>query len=237
MVSQDSGPAVDWLAWTPEAFARAAAAGRPILLFLGTASSPGCDEMQRTTFADAAVVALVRARFVPVRVDADERPDVNERYNLGGWPTTAFLTPGGDILGGGTFVEPARLAAALAEVADTYRARRPEIDARAADERRRAIPFPWRPRRSTRGWTASCSVRSTPRAAASGACPGFRTPTPCGWRSSAGRRRATGASSTLRRCSTARPTPRDGREGVAPWGRNRRDKLKFLTRLVHPRSR
>jgi uncharacterized protein YyaL (SSP411 family) len=137
MVSEDSRPAVDWLAWTPEAFARAAAAGKPILLFLGAAWSPGCDEMQRTTFADAAVVALVRERFVPVRVDADARPDVNERYNLGGWPTTAFLTPDGDLLGGGTFIEPARLAAALADLAGAYLARRPEIDARAAARRRR----------------------------------------------------------------------------------------------------
>ncbi len=143
MVSEDFRPAFEWLAWTPDAFARAAAAGRPVLLFLGAAWSPGCDEMQRTTFADRAVVALVRERFVPVRVDADARPDISERYTLGGWPTTAFLTPAGDLLGGGTFVEPARLAAVLADVAAAYAARRAEIDARAAERRgAAAAPVP-----------------------------------------------------------------------------------------------
>ena len=52
--------------------------------------------MDRTTYADPEVAALVRDRFVAVRVDTDRRPDINERYNLGGWPTTAFLTADGD---------------------------------------------------------------------------------------------------------------------------------------------
>jgi uncharacterized protein YyaL (SSP411 family) len=49
--------------------------------------------MDRTTYADPAVAGIVNDRFVPIRVDADRRPDISERYSLGGWPTTAFLMP------------------------------------------------------------------------------------------------------------------------------------------------
>lgn len=72
--------------------------------------------MDRTSFADEAVAALVNDRYVPVRVDADRRPDLSERYGLGGWPTTAFLTPDGDMLGGGTYVDASRLEDVLQRV-------------------------------------------------------------------------------------------------------------------------
>lgn len=72
--------------------------------------------MDRTSYADPSIAFAINDGFVPVRVDADRRPDICERYNLGGWPTTAFLTPDGDILGGGTYVEPERMTDALARV-------------------------------------------------------------------------------------------------------------------------
>ncbi len=75
--------------------------------------------MDRTSFADPSVADLVAERFVAVRVDADRRPDISSRYTLGGWPTTAFLTPAGQILGGGTFVPVDRLSAALKRVIDS----------------------------------------------------------------------------------------------------------------------
>ena len=61
--------------------------------------------MDRTTYADPAVAALVNDRFVPIRVNADRRPDISDRYSLGGWPTTAFLTTEGEVIGGGTYVD------------------------------------------------------------------------------------------------------------------------------------
>ena len=95
---------IDWLPWSAAAFARAKAERKPVLLSIVTTWSRGCDEMDRTSYADPVVAGLVAERFVPIRVDADRRPDISSRYTLGGWPTTAFLNADGEILGGGTFV-------------------------------------------------------------------------------------------------------------------------------------
>ena len=111
---------IQWLPWAADAFARAARERKPVLLSISAAWCRACHEMDRTTYADAEVAALVRDRFVPVRVDADQRPDINERYNLGGWPTTVFLTPGGDVITGGTFVPAERMPGVLGRVAAEY---------------------------------------------------------------------------------------------------------------------
>lgn len=108
--------AVDWVPWNGESFARARREHKPILLSIAAGWSHGCREMDRVTFADHDIAALVNASFVPVRVDADERPDVAERFDLGGLPTTAFLTPDAELIGGGTFIDAARLRAALPRV-------------------------------------------------------------------------------------------------------------------------
>jgi len=137
--SERSNP-VQWLDWSPEAFTRAANEHKPILLAISTSWCPCCAEMDRTSYADRTVAALINERFVPVRVDADARPDVSDRYNLGGWPTTAFLTPTGEVLGGGTYMPPARLSALLSQVADAFEHRMGEVAARMADlERGRSM--------------------------------------------------------------------------------------------------
>jgi uncharacterized protein YyaL (SSP411 family) len=125
-----------WLEWSPLAFARAEAEQKPILLSLVTAWSDECAMMDRTTYAQPEVASLIEERFVAVRVDADRRPDINERWNLGGWPTTTFLTSSGDTLFGGTYLDPPQMLATLREVADAYRDRADEIRARAAAVRR-----------------------------------------------------------------------------------------------------
>ena len=116
-----------WTEWSPRAFARAEAEKKPVLLSLVTAWSDECAAMDQTTFVAPDVVSLIDERFVAVRVDADRRPDVNERYNLGGWPTTAFLTSRGDLLSGGTYLDAAQMMATLQQVADAYRDRAKEI--------------------------------------------------------------------------------------------------------------
>ena len=108
---------ITWLPWSADAFTRAAREAKPVLLSITAAWCRACHEMDRTTYADAEVAALVRDRFIAVRVDTDRRPDINERYNLGGWPTTAFLTPDGELITGGTFVAADRMAAVLTRVA------------------------------------------------------------------------------------------------------------------------
>lgn len=112
--------AVAWQPWNRTAFARASAERKPVLLAITASWCSSCLEMDRTTYSDPSVVTLVNERFVPVRVDADERPDVAERFNLGGWPTTAFLTPEGQVLAGGTFVSIDRMPRVLAQVIDGF---------------------------------------------------------------------------------------------------------------------
>jgi uncharacterized protein YyaL (SSP411 family) len=82
--------------------------------------------MDRTTYAGPEVEAIVAAHFVAVRVDADRRPDINERYNLGGWPTTAFLTADGQLITGGTFVAADRMVGVLTRVAEAFQSRAAE---------------------------------------------------------------------------------------------------------------
>ena len=96
---------VRWLPWSSEAFARARAEDRPVLLSIAAPWCELCLDMDRTTYADPAVAGLVNDRFVPIRVNADRRPDISDRYSLGGWPTTAFLTSEGEVIGGGTYVD------------------------------------------------------------------------------------------------------------------------------------
>jgi hypothetical protein len=129
---------IAWMAWGRAAFARAAGEDRPILLLVRTAWSRACRDLDRVTLADPAVAALVD-RFVPVRVDADRRPDVSERCSLGGWPTLAALTPQGELLGGAASADRDRIHDMLARIDAAYRTRRAEIgEASAAARAERA---------------------------------------------------------------------------------------------------
>jgi hypothetical protein len=120
---------VRWLPWSTAAFARARAEDKPVLLSIAADWCASSRDMDRTTYADPAVAAIVNDRFVPIRVDADRRPDISERYTLGGLPTTAFLTATGDIVGGGTYVPLERMPSILAKVAEVFRSKRPELSA------------------------------------------------------------------------------------------------------------
>ena len=104
---------VAWLPWGPAAFARARDEGKRVLLAIAAPWSGACRVMDERCYSDAEIVSEINRSFIPVRVDADRRPDVAERYELGGLPTTAFLDADGNILGGGTFVPPERFLAVL----------------------------------------------------------------------------------------------------------------------------
>jgi uncharacterized protein YyaL (SSP411 family) len=122
---------IAWLPWSAESFARARAERRPVLLSIVASWSQACREMDDTSYADSAVASIVHECFVPIRVDADYRPDISERYSLGGWPTTAFLTCEGALVGGGTFVSRDRMVSVLRKVADAFESRAEEIAANA----------------------------------------------------------------------------------------------------------
>jgi uncharacterized protein YyaL (SSP411 family) len=94
--------------------------------------------MDETTYSHAGVIDLINREYLPIRVDNDVRPDINQRYNMGGWPTTAFLTTSGDILTGATYMPPDQMADTLTRVASYYRVNQPEIAGRALEARKRA---------------------------------------------------------------------------------------------------
>ncbi len=119
---------IPWHAWGPEAFALARSTDRPILLSLSAVWCHWCHVMDETSYSDSEVIATVARDFVPIRVDNDERPDINARYNMGGWPTTAFLAPDGTILTGATYLPAPAMRQALARIAQYYAEHRDKIE-------------------------------------------------------------------------------------------------------------
>jgi uncharacterized protein YyaL (SSP411 family) len=111
---QHAGNPVDWYPWGEEALGRARAEDRPILLSVGYSACHWCHVMERESFEDGATAALMNEHFVNVKVDREERPDVDSVYmdavvaltGQGGWPMTVFLTPEGEPFFGGTYFPP-----------------------------------------------------------------------------------------------------------------------------------
>jgi uncharacterized protein YyaL (SSP411 family) len=129
---------IKWRGWSEDAFAEAGKLDRPILLSISAVWCHWCHVMDETTYSNSGVIDLINREYVPIRVDNDLRPDINQRYNMGGWPTTAFLTSSGDILTGATYLPADQMADALARVAAYYQANRPEIANRVLEGRKRA---------------------------------------------------------------------------------------------------
>jgi uncharacterized protein YyaL (SSP411 family) len=133
---------VDWHEWGEEAFARARAEGKPILLDIGAVWCHWCHVIDRESYENPEIAALINQLFVPVKVDRDERPDVDARYQSaisaisgqGGWPLTGFLTPEGKPFFGGTYFPPddamgrPGFRRILAAIADAYQNRREECE-------------------------------------------------------------------------------------------------------------
>ena len=105
---------VDWFPWGDEAFARARAEGKPVLLSIGYSACHWCHVMERESFENPAIAGLMNSLFVNIKVDREERPDVDDVYmravqlmvGRGGWPLTVFLTPDGRPFHGGTYFPP-----------------------------------------------------------------------------------------------------------------------------------
>jgi uncharacterized protein YyaL (SSP411 family) len=129
---------IKWRGWSEEAFAEAGKLDRPILLSISAVWCHWCHVMDETTYSNAGVIDLINREYVPIRVDNDLRPDINQRYNMGGWPTTAFLTSSGDILTGATYLPADQMADTLGRVAGYYRTNRPEIANRVLEGRKRS---------------------------------------------------------------------------------------------------
>lgn len=129
---------INWRPWSAEAFQEAEKSDRPILLNLTAAWCRSCQEMDETTYSDRQVIRLLNEELVPVRVDADRNPHVQDRYIAGGWPTNALLTPTGEIFWSGTYVSPNELKRVTKGVLEAWRDRREELE-KEIERRRKAM--------------------------------------------------------------------------------------------------
>lgn len=124
---------IHWFPWSAGAFAKAQAENKPVLLSLSAVWCYWCHVMDESSYSDPDVVRYINEQFVAIRVDSDRRPDINTRYNVGGWPTTAFLTGHGGLVAGATYLPPDQFLAMLMEVQRAYREQKPELYDRAGD--------------------------------------------------------------------------------------------------------
>jgi uncharacterized protein YyaL (SSP411 family) len=133
---------IDWNEWGEEAFAKARAGEKPILLDIGAVWCHWCHVIDRESYENPEIAEIINRLFVPVKVDRDERPDVDARYQSaisavsgqGGWPLTAFLTADGKPFYGGTYFPPddrmgrPGFKRVLLAISDAYKNRRAEVD-------------------------------------------------------------------------------------------------------------
>src|ERR1700722_10303734 len=132
---------IQWHEFGDEAFAAAHAADKPMLLDIGAVWCHWCHVMDRESYDDPEVAAIVNEHYIAVKVDRDERPDIDSRYQVavaslsgqGGWPLTAFLTPDGKPFYGGTYFPPAdaygrpSFKRVLLSIAEAYREKHSDV--------------------------------------------------------------------------------------------------------------
>ena len=141
---------VDWYPWGAEALELAERQDKPILLSIGYAACHWCHVMERESFEDAGTAALMNEHFVSIKVDREERPDIDSIYmdavqamtGHGGWPLTAFLTPDGKPFYAGTYFPNEdrhgipSFRKVLTAIADTWKNRRAEVEQQSGAHRR-----------------------------------------------------------------------------------------------------
>ncbi len=137
---------VHWLPWSPKAFRLAQQEDKPILLDIGAVWCHWCHVMDVESYENPEIASLINQHFVAIKVDMDERPDIDRRYQeavqaltgQGGWPLTAFLTPEGHVFFGGTYFPPTTrgervgLKALLPELVRIYTVGKAHVQANAA---------------------------------------------------------------------------------------------------------
>ncbi len=137
---------VRWNEWGAEAFAKAQRENKPVLLDIGAVWCHWCHVMDRESYESAETAKIINEHFIAVKVDRDERPDVDSRYQAavaaisgqGGWPLTAFLTPDGKPYFGGTYFPPDErygrpsFQRVLLTMADAFASKREDVEDSAA---------------------------------------------------------------------------------------------------------
>lgn len=140
-VSAEPGPsgqpaAIAWRDWDRSAFDDARREKKLVLLHIAASWSRSGRQMDREAWTDTSVVRVVSGHFVPIRVDADRRPDIADRYLSGGWPTTAVLSTNGQVMASQSVIAAEPLRQMLLRLLDTYRKNRTDIDSRSAESAR-----------------------------------------------------------------------------------------------------
>ena len=113
--------------WNRHAFDKAKDETKAVLLSMSAVWCYWCHVMDETTYSDPDVIKFLNENFISIRVDSDHRPDINARYNVGGWPTTAVLTGHGGIIGGATYLPPDQFMAMMGEIQQAYSDDRPRL--------------------------------------------------------------------------------------------------------------
>jgi uncharacterized protein len=111
---------VQWRSWGPEALEEARKKNRLVLLSLSAVWCHWCHVMDETTYSNDEIISYINEHFIPVRVDADLRPDIDSLYNQGGWPSTAILTPQGEVISGGSYLPPEEMLGRLKRTAELF---------------------------------------------------------------------------------------------------------------------
>ena len=104
---------VHWRTWSQATLEEARIKNRLIVLSLSAVWCHWCHVMDETTYSDETVINYINENFIPIRVDADMRPDIDTLYNQGGWPSTAILTPQGEVMSGGNYIPPEEMLGRL----------------------------------------------------------------------------------------------------------------------------
>ena len=124
---------IPWQEWSDDAFRAARAANKPVMLFLAAFWCRYCQRMDEEAFSDTENIALLNAYFISLRVENAQRPDVDARYNLNGWPTIAFLSPNGQLLAAVNYLPTDQFKELLINGYMSYQERKDELPAVAHD--------------------------------------------------------------------------------------------------------
>ncbi len=154
---------VDWYPWGEQAFARALSEDKPVFLSVGYSTCHWCHVMARESFEDPAVAATLNASFICVKVDREERPDIDQVYmsavqsvsGRGGWPMSAFLLPDGRPFYGGTYFPREQFRKLLMQIARMYREDRGRLEKAAAEVTQAVAAMSEIPRRTEADGAAS----------------------------------------------------------------------------------
>ena len=123
-----------WLEWSKEAFLTAKKEKKPILLDISAVWCHWCHTMDRLTYDNHEIAEFIKKNFIAIRVDTDKRPDINDRYNVGGWPSTVILANDGEIVSAATYVPPEHMIRFLEDAIERFKKYKPAKEKKGVEK-------------------------------------------------------------------------------------------------------